>query len=86
MLLRKILRRAGDMCEPAYQVQKITALISLALLIYALICLFSAQEWNADTYSNLLLASELIRTSAGILLIGIIAAVCIEDVHSDPTR
>lgn len=82
MLFRKILRRAGEMCEPAYLVQKITALTALALLIYALICFLSAEEWSADTYPTLLLAWELLRTSSGILLIGIIAAVCIEEIHS----
>jgi hypothetical protein len=84
MLLRKILRRAGEMCEPAYLVQEITALTALALMIYALICFLSAEEWNADTYHTLLLARELFRTSSGILFVGIIAAVCIEEIHSNP--
>lgn len=83
MLFRKILRRAGQMCEPAYLVQKVTALTALFLLLYALVCFFSAEEWNADTYAAIRLGWELFRTSAGILLIGIIAAVCIEDLHSD---
>ena len=85
MLFLKILRRAGQMCEPAYLVQKITALVALVMLLYALVCFISAEEWNKDTYSTLHLAWELFRTSAGILLIGIIAAVCIEDIHSDPS-
>ncbi len=84
MLFIRILRRAGGMCQPAYLVQTITALTALVLLLYALICFISAEEWNADTYSTLLLAWELLRTSAGILLIGVIAAVCIEDLHADP--
>lgn len=82
MLFRKILRRAGEMCEPAYLVQIITALTALVLMIFALICFLSAEGLNADTYGTLLLAWELFRTSSGILLIGIIAAVCIEEIHS----
>ena len=82
MLFRKILRRAGEMCKPAYLVQEITALTALVLMICALICFLSAEELNADTYGTLLLAWELFRTSAGILLIGIVAAVCIEEIHS----
>ena len=82
MLFLKILRRAGEMCEPAYFVQKTTALTALALMIYALLCFLSAEELNADTYATLLLAMELFRTASGVLLIGIIAAVCIEEIHS----
>ena len=82
MLFRKILRRAGEMCDPAYLVQEITALTALTLMIYALICFLSAEELNADTYAAFLLAWELFRTSSSVLLIGIIAAVCIEEVHS----
>ena len=85
MLLSRILRRAGQMCEPAYLIQKISALTALALLLYALICFLSVEEWNAVTYDTICLARELVRTSAGILLIGVIAAVCIEDIHSDPS-
>ena len=83
MLIRRILQRAGDMCEPAYLVQKMTALTALVMLICAVICLISAEEWNASTYRILLLAWELLRTSASVLLIGIIGAVCIEDIHTN---
>ena len=83
MLLRKILRRAGEMCDQAYLVQEITALTALVLMICALICFLSAEEWNADTYPTLLLARELFQNSSGILFIGIIAAVCIEEIHTN---
>ena len=81
MLVLRIIRRAGQMCEPAYCVQRFSALTALVLLLYALICFLSAEEWNADTYQTLLLAWELFRTSASVLLIGIIASVCIEEIH-----
>ena len=83
MLIRKILRRAGRMCEPAYLVQKLTALTALAMLLYAFVCFLRVREWNADTYTTLLLGWELFRNSAGILLVGVIAAVCIEDIFGD---
>ena len=82
MLFRNILRRAGKMCDPAYLVQEITALTALILLIGSMICFLSSEEWNADTYPIFLLARELFRTSSAVLLIGIIAAVCIEEIHS----
>ena len=85
MLLIRILRRAGQMCEPAYLIQRVSALTALAMLLCALVCFLSVEEWNAVTYDTICLGRELVRTSAGILLIGIIAAVCIEDIHSDPT-
>ena len=85
MLFQKILRRAGEMSEPAYFVQKTAALTALALLISSLLCFIAAEEWNANTYSNLKLAWELFRTSASIQLIGVIAAVCIEGIHMDPS-
>ena len=59
-----------------------TALTALVMLICAVICLISAEEWNASTY-RILLAWELLRTSASVLLIGIIGAVCIEDIHTN---
>ena len=85
MLFLRILRRAGKMCEPAYRVQTISALTALALLFGALCCFISAEEPSGDTYRTLLLAWALFRTSASVLLIGIIGAVCIEDIYSDPS-
>lgn len=81
MLIRKILDRAGKMCEPAYLVQKLTALTALFLLLLSLVFHLSVGELTVDTYPAYRLAQELFRLPAGILLIGIIAAVCIEDIQ-----
>lgn len=82
-MIRKILDRAGHMCDLAYFVQKLTGLTAMMLLIGSLLCFLSVEEVNEDTYSRLLMARELFRTASGILLTGVIAAVCIEDIHGD---
>ncbi len=83
MLIRKILDRAGKMCEPAYLVQKLTAITALVLLMLSLVFHLSVGELTVDTYPTYRLAQELFRMPAGILLIGILAAVCIEDIQGN---
>lgn len=82
-MLRKILIRAGSMCDRAYLVQAATALLALALLLISLILHCAAGELTADTYRLYCLSKELLRMPAGILLIGIIGAVCIEDIEGN---
>ena len=84
-MIRKILARAGRMCDLAYRVQKLTALTALILLLASLFLRFQSPELTVDTYPTYRLAQELFRMPAGILLAGIIASVCIEDVRGDPS-
>ena len=82
-MLRKILIRAGNMCEHAYLVQALTAVAALALLLFSLIVTLISGGLTADTYSLYRLSQELFRMPAGILLIGIIASVCIEEIEGN---
>lgn len=83
MLIRKILDRAGRMCDPAYFVQRLTARVALVFLLLSLLLRLTLGEFSADTYAAYRLADELFRLPAGILLVGVIAAVCIEDIRGD---
>lgn len=83
MLIVRILARAGKMCDPAYAVQALTAMAALVLLLFSLFCHLSVGELTADTYPTYRLACELFRLPAGILLVGIIGAVCIEDIRGE---
>ena len=85
-MIRKILNRAGGMCDLAYRVQKLTAISALILLLASLFLRFLVPELTVDTYPTYRLAQELFRMPAGILLAGIIAAVCIEDVRGNASR
>ena len=84
MLILKILERAGRMCDLAFSVQKLTARVALAFLLLSLLLRLSLGDFSADTYAAYRLAEELSRLPAGILLTGVIAAVCIEDIRGDP--
>lgn len=82
-MILKILARAGKMCDPAYRVLQLTAHVSLILLLVSLFLRLQAPELTADTYPIYRLSQELFRMPAGILLIGVIASVCIEDIRGD---
>lgn len=82
-MLQRILTRAGRMCDRAYLVQAFTALLALAMLILSLLLNILTGELTADTYPLYCLSRELFRLPAGILLIGIIGAVCIEDIEGN---
>lgn len=82
-MLQRILTRAGKMCDHAYFVQALTALSALAMLILSLCLRIHAGEFTADTYPLYCLSWELFRLPAGILLIGTIGAVCIEDIEGN---
>ena len=82
-MIRNILNRAGRMCDLAYRVQKLTAVTALILLLASLILRIHTPELTVDTYPTYRLAQELLRMPAGILLAGVIASVCIEDIRGD---
>ena len=84
-MLRSILNRAGRMCDHAYWVQSLTAIAALALLLASLMIDLYAGELTADTYPLHRLSRELFRLPAGILLVGVIGAVCIEEIEGDPS-
>lgn len=79
MLLRKILRRAAQMCPPAYRVQRLSVITACIQLFAALVLLLSANTFSVDTYRSFRLVYALLENSSAILLVGVLGAVCIED-------
>lgn len=79
MLIRKILRRAKQMCPAALRIQKLSLIWACILLTGALLLLEGALPLAPATYGVHRLAVELIRTASAVLLIGVIGAVCIEE-------
>ncbi len=83
MLIKRILTRAGQMCDTAFLVLKLTALPALFLLLLSLFCHLRCPELTADTYRLCRLADELARLPSGLLLVGVLASVCIEDIRGN---
>ena len=83
MLVKKILLRAGAMCDQAYLTLKLTAAPAILLLLSSLLCHLFCPELTADTYRLFRLAQELSRLPAGLLLAGVLVSVCIEDIRGD---
>lgn len=81
MLIRKILRRARQMCPAAYRIQKLSLIWACTLLTGALLLLESALPLTTATYGSARMAVELIRTSSAVLLVGVIGAVFVEERH-----
>lgn len=79
MLIRRILRRAKQMCPAALRIQKLSLIWACILLTGALLLLECALPLTPATYVTQRLAIELVRTASAILLIGVIGAVCIEE-------
>jgi hypothetical protein len=79
MLIRRILRRAGQMCPAAFRIQKLSLIWTCILLTGALLLLEGALPLTPATYAAHRLGVELIRTASAVLLIGVIGAVCIEE-------
>ena len=79
MPIRRILRRAKQMCPAAYRIQKLSLIWACILLLGALYLLEGALPLGPYTYAAYRLASELMQTASAVLLIGVIGAVCIEE-------
>ncbi|NMA37968.1 MAG: hypothetical protein GX942_06635 [Papillibacter sp.] len=80
MVLKKIINRARKMCTAAYIVMKISVIMSCLSFTAALILCLVSGGLTVDSYSLYYMARELANLPFVILLLGIIASVCLEDV------
>lgn len=78
-MIKKIVDQMLGMCDLAYKVFRSGLIISCGMLLCAVALLIYIDGYNGDTYDLLYYVSELSSLPAGIMLIGTIASVCIED-------
>ncbi|HHU23271.1 MAG TPA: hypothetical protein GXZ52_07675 [Clostridiales bacterium] len=79
MVLRKLLHRILNMCNPAWGALKGTLMLCCAMVFCAFIILVEIGPVSIDTYHLYLYAKELATAPAGLLLIAAIGTVCIEE-------
>ena len=77
----KILRRAAQMCQPAAVIMKISYIISVVLILFSMIMMLNAGEFSDSTYRQYAIAYQLFTLPQGVLLVGEIAAVVIEELY-----
>lgn len=80
--LRKILTRASKMCSLSYYILKFSVLFSCLLLTGSLILYIFSGGLSVITYSTYYTAEEMLRMPFVVLLIGVIASACIEDISA----
>ena len=81
-VFKRIISRALHMCDTAYIVFKYSVVLSCALLAGSLLTLIAAGAPVIQDFNLYNTAVELLRLPSGVLLIGIIASVCIEDMKA----
>ena len=86
MGLKKIWHRARKMCKPAYITLKVSVILSCLSFAAALVFTIISGGLTVETYNFYYIARELANLPFGILLIGIIASVCLEDIMERKTR
>ena len=82
-IVKNVLRRMLDMCEPAYSVLRGMLLLSCTLVGCSLIILLWIGDVTIYTYELYLCALEMARAPAAMLLLAAIGTVCIEDIVSE---
>ena len=80
--LRRIVDRALRMCNMAYIVFLCALVLSCLLLCASLLTLIAAGAPHIEDFHLYNTALELLRLPSAVLLIGIIASVCIEDIKT----
>jgi len=78
--LKKIFSRAACMSDAAWYIWRGALMISCALLVGSAILLISAGPFSPATYDLYRYAREMQRLPVGILLIGVLGSVIIEDI------
>lgn len=78
-MIKKIIRRIGEMCDAAYRILKISLMLSGFLMAAAIGAYAASGGLTVYTYSAYSLAKELMSLPAAILLVGILLSVCVED-------
>lgn len=81
-VFKRILSRALHMCDMAYIVFKYSVVLSCLMLAGSLLTLIAAGAPVIQDFNLYNTAMELLRLPSGVLLIGIIASVCIEDMKA----
>lgn len=76
-LVRRLLDRAAGMCAPAWAVLRGCGLVSLVLLTASLLLRVGYDAAGHPHWRHL--ASDLLRTPAAILLVGVLASACLEE-------
>jgi hypothetical protein len=78
-VFRNIFKRALNMCDLSYSIMKYALLFSCLMLAGSLSLFLFAGGFSVFTYGTYYCAEELLRLPFIVLLIGIIASVCVED-------
>jgi hypothetical protein len=86
MGLKKIWHRARRMCRAAYITMKVAVILSCLSFAAALVFCIISGGLTVETYNYYYTARELANLPFGILLLGIIASVCIEDFSERKSR
>jgi hypothetical protein len=79
MVLRKLLHRIVNMCNPAWHALRGTLMLSCTMVFCAFIILVEIGPVSIDTYNLYLCARELATAPAGLLLVAAIGTVCLEE-------